>query len=79
MSSRGDTPLADGIEQRLTELEVKLTFVDDTVHALAAADTDQSLRIAALERTLRDLRRELSSLRVAQADDPHNEPPPPHY
>jgi SlyX protein len=71
--------LGDPLEQRLTELEVKLTFVDDTVHALGAADADQSLRIAALERSLRELRRELSSMRIAQADDPHNEPPPPHY
>jgi SlyX protein len=38
------------LEQRLDELEVKLTFIDDTVHALAAADADQSQRIAALER-----------------------------
>ncbi len=67
------------IEQRVTELEIKLTFVDDTVRALADADADQSLRIATLERTLRDLRRELASLRLAQADDPHGEPPPPHY
>ncbi len=69
----------DAIEQRLNELEVKLTFVDDTVQALAAADADQSLRIATLEHALRELRGELSSMRVAQVDDPHNEPPPPHY
>jgi SlyX protein len=67
------------IEQRVTELEIKLTFIDHTVRALADADADQSLRMAALERTLRDLRRELASLRLAQADDPHSEPPPPHY
>jgi SlyX protein len=66
-------------EQRLDELEVKLTFVDDTVHALAAADADQSQRIAALERMLRELRGELSSMRSSQSDDPHDEPPPPHY
>ena len=67
------------LEQRLNELEVKLTFIDDTVLALASADADQSQRIAALERIVRDLRGELSSMRVAQADDPHSEPPPPHY
>ncbi|MCW8807819.1 MAG: SlyX family protein [Rhodanobacter sp.] len=69
----------DLTQQRLTELEVKLTFIDDTVHALAAADADQSVRIAALERMLRELRGELSTMRIGQADDPHNEPPPPHY
>jgi SlyX protein len=67
------------LEQRLAELEVKLTFIDDTVQSLMTADADQSMRIAALERSLRDLRGELSSMRVAQSDDPHSEPPPPHY
>jgi SlyX protein len=69
----------DTLEQRLTEMEVKLTFIDDTVQALASADADQSVRIASLERALRDLRGELSSMRIGQADDPHSEPPPPHY
>jgi SlyX protein len=69
----------DTLEQRLNELEVKLTFIDDTVHALASADADQSQRIASLERLVRDLRGELSSMRSAQSDDPHDEPPPPHY
>ncbi|WP_458072209.1 SlyX family protein [Rhodanobacter sp. BL-MT-08] len=69
----------DTLEQRLTEMEVKLTFIDDTVQALASADADQSVRIASLERALRDLRGELSSMRIGNADDPHSEPPPPHY
>lgn len=72
----------DRLEQRLTEMEVKLTFIDDTVQALASADADQSVRIASLERALRDLRDlrgELSSMRAGNADDPHSEPPPPHY
>jgi SlyX protein len=69
----------DTLEKRLAELEVKLTFIDDTVQALMTADADQSMRIAALERSLRDLRGELSTMRTAQADDPHSEPPPPHY
>ena len=68
----------DGV-RRLDEMEVKLTFIDDTVQALATADADLSLRIAALERALRELRGELAAMRVAQADDPHDEPPPPHY
>ncbi len=67
------------LEQRLTELEIKLTFVDDTVRALAQADAQQSLRLVSLERSLLDARRELANLRLDQADDPHGEPPPPHY
>jgi SlyX protein len=73
------TASIDTLEQQLTEMEVKLTFIDDTVQALASADADQSVRIASLERALRDLRGELSSMRISNADDPHSEPPPPHY
>jgi len=68
-----------GLEQRLAELEVRLTFIDDTVEALAVADADQSQRIAALERMVRELRGELMSVRLGQAPDPRSEPPPPHY
>lgn len=68
----------ESFEQRLNELEVRLTFIDDTVNALASADADQSLRIAALERMLRELRSELASMRLPQGGEPHNEPPP-HY
>lgn len=71
--------MSGSIDQRVDELEVKLTFLDDTVHALAAADADQSQRIAALERMLRELRGEISSMRTAQPGDAHDEPPPPHY
>ncbi|WP_243049072.1 SlyX family protein [Dyella sp. RRB7] len=69
----------DSLQQRLTELEVRLTFIDDTVNALASADAEQSVRIAALERIIRDLRNELSTMRTSQGHDPHSEPPPPHY
>jgi SlyX protein len=67
------------LEQRLTELEVRLTFIDDTVHALGAADAEQALRIAALERIVRDLRSELASVRIGASNDARDEPPPPHY
>ncbi|HET6553977.1 MAG TPA: SlyX family protein [Dyella sp.] len=69
----------DSLQQRLTELEVRLTFVDDTVNALAGADAELSMRLAALEDIIRGLRSELSSLRASQGADPHSEPPPPHY
>lgn len=66
-------------EQRLVELEVRLAFIDDAVQALVAADAEQSIRIATLERMVRDLRSELASVRTGQGHDPHSEPPPPHY
>ena len=75
----GVTPLPEDLAQRLDELEVRLTFIDDTVNALASADAAQSQQITALERTLHELRNELASMRVAQGADAHDEPPPPHY
>lgn len=70
---------ADKLEQRLDDMEIRLTFIDDAVQALIQVDADQSQRIAALERALRELRGELDSVRLGQATDPHSEPPPPHY
>jgi len=69
----------DSLQERLTELEVRLTFVDDAVNALASADAELSMRLAALEDVIRGLRSELSALRTSQGHDPHSEPPPPHY
>jgi SlyX protein len=73
-----DVPATE-MNRRLEDLEVRLTFLDDTVAALAAADAEQAMRLVALERVLHDLRAELASLRTAQGSDPHSEPPPPHY
>ncbi|MDQ6647598.1 MAG: SlyX family protein [Pseudomonadota bacterium] len=70
---------ADKLGQRLDDMEVRLTFIDDAVQALTHVDADQSQRIAALERALRELRGELATVRGGQGDDPHSEPPPPHY
>lgn len=66
-------------EERITELEVRLAFIDDAVQALVSADAEQSLRIATLERLVRDLRNELETVRLSQGPDPQSEPPPPHY
>jgi SlyX protein len=66
-------------EQRLTELEVRLAFIDEAVQGLLAADAGQSMRIATLERMIHDLRSELATVRTGQGHDPHSEPPPPHY
>ncbi len=71
--------MSSGFEQRLTELEVKLTFLDDAVQALGAADADQAMRVATLEQLVRELRNELSTMRLTPGHDPQSEPPPPHY
>ncbi len=68
----------DALDKRLTEMEVRLTFIDDTVQSLVDTDARQLARIATLERSMRDLRSELATLRLEQAGDSHSERPP-HY
>jgi SlyX protein len=72
MSARDD-------HERINDLEVRLTFIDDAVSALSTADADQSQRLLALERALRELRGDLQAMRTALGHDSHAEPPPPHY
>jgi len=67
------------LEERLTELEVRLAFVDDTVNGLSAADTAIARRLELLERAVRDLRSDLVNMRAGLGSDPATEPPPPHY
>lgn len=66
-------------DERMNELELKLTFLDDAVASLSDTDAQQSQRLVQLENALTELRRELSALRTSLADDVHDEPPPPHY
>lgn len=70
---------SDVLEARLTELEIKLAFADDTVQSLITADLEQSRRIAALEALAQALRGELAALRSGSPGDAQAEPPPPHY
>lgn len=66
-------------DEKLHDLETRLTFIDDAVGALSEADADLAKRLLAVEQMLREMRRELSALRDASGHDPHSEPPPPHY
>ena len=66
-------------DDRVTELEVRLAFIDDALMALTEAEAQQTQRMQAIERTLAQLRVELDALRTALAEDVRSEPPPPHY
>lgn len=66
-------------DERLNDLEFRLTFLDDAVNALGEGDAQQSQRLLQLENALAELRRELAGLRTSLSDDVHDEPPPPHY
>jgi SlyX protein len=67
------------IEERLTELEVRLAFIDDTVNALNGVVADQDRRVQQLSAELERLRGELLGVRLALSHDIRDEPPPPHY
>lgn len=71
--------MSENSDDRLTELEVRLAFLDDALAGLNAAETERSRRMLAIERTLAELRVELSSIRTGLGDDVRDEPPPPHY
>jgi len=65
-------------DERMNELELKLTFLDDAVASLNDTEAQQSQRLLQLERALTELRQELAALRTSLSDDVHDEPPP-HY
>lgn len=67
------------LEDRLTELEVKLAFVDDTVATLNATVSEHDRVLADIRLAIERLHAELTGVRSALAHDVHDEPPPPHY
>lgn len=66
-------------DERMNELELKLTFLDDAVASLNDSEAQQSQRLLQLEHALTELRKDLAALRTSLSDDVHDEPPPPHY
>ena len=66
-------------DDRMDDMEVRLTFLDDAVSALGDNEVQQTRRLMQLEQALSELRKELAALRTNLSDDVHNEPPPPHY
>lgn len=74
---REDVVTEHGLQQRLEDLEGRYAFLDDTVQSLNGV-------IAAQQRLIDDLVRELEQLRETMRSQPRDpdgtpEPPPPHY
>ena len=67
------------LEERLTELEVRLAFIDDGLAALNAAVAMHDHTMLALRLELDRLRSDLVGLRSTLGNDVGDEPPPPHY
>jgi SlyX protein len=67
------------LEERLTELEVRLAFVDDTMAVLNATVSAHDRALQEVRDAIERLRLELTGVRTALAQDVRDEPPPPHY
>ncbi len=69
----------DALLARITELESRLAFQDDTVDQLNKVVVEQDQRIARLEALLRRTREQVEMLVPLMHGTPGEEPPPPHY
>jgi SlyX protein len=67
------------LEQRLIELETRLTFQEQALAELSEALADARAESARNNSLLRSLIEDLGKLRASLFADPADEPPPPHY
>lgn len=67
------------LEQRLTDLEIRLTHQEATLDTLNDVIISQQQLIDRLDNELRATRRRLNELDSAAGDADQPEPPPPHY
>ena len=71
------------LEQRLVELETRLSFQEHAMaelsDALAAARDESARNALLLHRALEDLKQLRGALSSDLTGDPASEPPPPHY
>lgn len=67
------------LEQRVTELETRLAFQEETIVQLNDALSQARLELGAQTGLLRRMMDDLRQARNVQFPDPSDEPPPPHY
>ena len=67
------------LEDRLTELEVRLAFVDDTMNVLNDTVSVHEQQLLEMRLAMDRLRSELVAMRGSLTQDARDEPPPPHY
>ncbi|MDR2012837.1 MAG: SlyX family protein [Rhodanobacter sp.] len=67
------------LEDRLTELEVRLAFTEDAVTSLSETVAAHDRLLHDLRATLERVRNDLVMVRGSLAHDARDEPPPPHY
>ena len=68
-----------GIEQRLTDLEIRITHQEATLETLNDVIVRQQQLIDSLSNELRSTRKRLNELDTSADIPVRPEPPPPHY
>ena len=71
--------MSGSLEERLTELEVRLAFVDDTMLSLSDTIAQHDRHLHELRNAIDALRSDLLVVRGTLGDAVQDEPPPPHY
>lgn len=66
-------------EERLAELEIKLSYQDETISALNDAIYQQQIRLDRLEELIRGHRDQLSRTNSEPSDSSDRREKPPHY
>jgi len=67
------------LETRITELESRLIFQDDTIEQLNEVVTHQQRQIDQMEKTLTVLKDQMKNLASSNIATEDEEMPPPHY
>lgn len=69
------------IDEQLTNLEMQLTFQEDTIQSLNKLVTEQTRQLSEMQNQIRWLGKRLKQMQDNQSadSDPTAEPPPPHY
>ncbi len=67
------------MEQRLAELETRVTFQEQTIQELNEVVTRQQTQIDRLEKEVENLKAHLASLAPSLVIPAEEEKPPPHY
>ena len=68
-----------GLEQRLTDMEIRITHQEATLETLNDVIIRQQQLIDNLATELRSTRKRLNELDTASENTAQPEPPPPHY
>ncbi|MCW4455433.1 SlyX family protein [Flavobacterium sp. MXW15] len=73
------TPREQALEERLVELEMRVSFQEQALAELSEALADARMQGSRNADLLRHLLDDLGKVRSALYSDPADEPPPPHY